>query len=258
MNRPLRERHALVTGATRGIGAAIAARLVADGARVTLLGRDKDALDRRAAELRVTNDTLALRADVTNQDEVAAAFREAARVMGPVEVLVNNAGAAASAHFGATDPALWQRMIDVNLGGTYHCTRAAIDPMLRAGWGRIINVASTAGLRGGRYVSAYTAAKHGVIGLTRALAIEYAAQGITVNAVCPGFTATDLLAGAVANVAARSGRTALEARAAILESSAQTRVIEPDEVARTVAWLASPEAGAITGQTIVIDASGTA
>jgi NAD(P)-dependent dehydrogenase (short-subunit alcohol dehydrogenase family) len=185
---------------------------------------------------------------VTDADGVAAAFARA----GAVDILVNNAGQAASAPFGRTDAALWQRMLDVNLTGAYHCTQAALPGMLDAGWGRVVNVASTAGLTGYRYVAAYCAAKHGLVGLTRALALEVASRGVTVNAVCPGFTDTDIVADAVANIVRKTGRTAIEARAQLAAANPQGRLVQPDEVAHAVAWLCMPGAAALNGQAIAV------
>jgi len=252
----LRGRHALVTGAGRGIGAAIARRLLAEGASVTLLGRQAGTLQETAAALREhapAGAALAIEAaDIADADAVAWAFAAAAERLGPIAVLVNNAGQARSAPFGKTDLALWQSMLEVNLTGTFLCIQAALPAMLAAGWGRIVNVASTAGLTGYGYVSAYCAAKHGVIGLTRALALEVAAKGVTVNAVCPGYTETDIVREAVANIVAKTGRSEAEARAELAAVNPQKRLVQPDEVADAVAWLCRPAAGAMTGQAIAV------
>ncbi|MCS0614983.1 SDR family oxidoreductase [Massilia kyonggiensis] len=242
----LQAKHAVVTGASRGIGLAIARALRAQGARVTLMARDARALEATAAEL--GGDTAWQTVDVTDADGVAAAFARA----GAVDILVNNAGQAASAPFGRTDAALWQRMLDVNLTGAYHCIQAALPGMLDAGWGRVVNVASTAGLTGYRYVAAYCAAKHGLVGLTRALALEVANRGVTVNAVCPGFTDTDIVADAVANIVHKTGRTADQARAELASANPQGRLVQPDEVAHAVAWLCMPGAAALNGQAIAV------
>ena len=171
---------------------------------------------------------------------------------GPINVLVNNAGQAASAPFLKTDAAVFERMIGVNLMGVFHCTQAAIPDMLAAQSGRVINVASTAGLVGYAYVSAYTAAKHGVIGLTRALALELATKGITVNAVCPGYTETDIVKDAVLNIMTKTGRTEFEARTELAKGNPMKRLVQPDEVADTVSWLAGLGAASITGQAIAV------
>jgi len=245
---PLHGRHALVTGASRGIGAAIAARLDALGARVTLVARDRAALEARAAALRRGH---ALVADLLDPEAVETAFAAAAQ-RAPIDILVNNAGAAQSAPLARTDEALWRFMIEVNLSSVYRCTRAVLPAMVARGWGRVANVASVAGLRGYAYVSAYCAAKHGVIGLTRALAMEAAQAGVTVNAVCPGYTETALLAAAIDNIAATTARTPEQARRDLLHASPQRRFVQPEEVAATVAWLCLPESAAITGQAIAV------
>jgi NAD(P)-dependent dehydrogenase (short-subunit alcohol dehydrogenase family) len=183
---------------------------------------------------------------------VRKAFESARGRFGEIAILVNNAGQAASAPFLKTDPALWRRMMAVNLDGTFHCTQASLAGMLATGWGRIINVASTAGLTGYGYVTAYCAAKHGVVGLTRALAVEVATKGVTVNAVCPGFTDTDIVKEAVANIVAKTARTAQQARAELASRNPQKRLVRPEEVANTVAWLCLPGSEAITGQAIAV------
>jgi len=256
MAMALQGRHALVTGGGRGIGAAIARRLLAEGASVTLVGRDCTVLDAAMQALEpLAVDGAALgaaAADITDADEVAGAFAQATSERGPITVLINNAGQAHSAPFAKTDLALWLRMLDVNLTGTFLCTQAALPAMLEQGWGRIVNVASTAGLIGYGYVSAYCAAKHGVIGLTRALALELAPKGITVNAVCPGYTETDIVRDAVANIVGKTGRTEEQARAELAARNPQRRLVQPDEVADAVAWLCRPSASAITGQAVPV------
>jgi NAD(P)-dependent dehydrogenase (short-subunit alcohol dehydrogenase family) len=244
-------KHALVTGGSRGIGAAVVEMLLARGARVTSVSRagapPKESLTSGS------RDALHhLSADVTDPESLKKAFDSARGRFGEIAILVNNAGQAASAPFLKTDPALWRKMMAVNLDGTFHCTQAALAGMLAAGWGRIINIASTAGLTGYGYVTAYCAAKHGVVGLTRALAIEVATKGVTVNAVCPGFTDTDIAREAVAYIVAKTGRTAEEALAEITSRNPQKRLVRPEEVANTVAWLCLPGSEAITGQAIAV------
>jgi len=251
---PLAGQHALVTGATRGIGAAIAATLGALGADLTLIGRDRAMLDERAGRIagesgvKVHVET----ADVSDADAIGKAFEAATAAIGPISILVNNAGSGKSAPFHKMERALWDSMIAVNLTGTFICTQAALPAMLEAGQGRIINIASTAGLKGYGYVSAYCAAKHAVIGLTRSLALETAKKGVTVNAVCPGYTETDLVRETIDNIVAKTGRSVEDATAELAASNPQGRLVQPWEVAETVAWLALPGSASITGQAIPV------
>jgi len=242
-------RHALVTGGGRGIGAAIAEALAAAGARVTLLGRTADEL---AATARRIPGASAVTADVTDPAAVERAFAEARAAAGEVSILVNNAGLAKSRPLMKSDAAFWRELLAVNLDGAFHVTRAALPAMLAADWGRIVNVSSTAGLRGYAYCTAYCAAKHGLIGMTRALALEVAKTGITVNAVCPGYTDTGVVRDAIRNISRKTARSEAEARESIVSFNPQGRLVQPEEVANAVLWLCLPGSGSINGQSLPI------
>jgi NAD(P)-dependent dehydrogenase (short-subunit alcohol dehydrogenase family) len=252
MKRGLKGRHALVTGGGSGIGAHIAEALAADGVVLTLLGRDAARLEQAASRLRPSTRVETVAADVTDGAGIAAAFAEARSRLGPVEILINSAGAAESAPFVRTPLDLWERMIGVNLTGPFHCCGQAVPGMVEAGWGRVVTIASVAGLQGYPYVAAYCAAKHGVIGLTRALALETARAGVTVNAICPGYTDTDMVAATLSNIMAKTGRSEDEARAALVAHNPQSRLIQPEEVANAVLWLCRPGSESVTGQAIAL------
>ena len=250
--RPLTGAHAVITGGGRGIGLATAARLSSLGATLTLIGRDRSRLFAAVQALPAAARCDVQVCDVTDVTAVRRAFDSIARAGLRPSILVNNAGVAKSAKFTATDEALWQEMIAVNLTGTFNCTRVALRAIAESKAGRIINVASTAGLVGYPYVAAYCAAKHGVIGLTRALALELAGTSVTVNAVCPGYTDTEMVSDAVDNIVTKTGKTREEARAALASRNPQKRLIAPDEVASAVAWLCLPASQSITGQAIAV------
>ena len=247
--RDCQNRHAVVTGGGRGIGRAIAATLVDAGATVTVIGRDRTRLEQTVTEVAAHGIAAA---DVTDPDAVRAAVAEAVSRHGPVDLMIANAGAAVSAPFMKSDPALFRQMLDVNLIGVTNVAHAVLGSMTERGFGRIVAVASTAGLKGYPYVSAYCAAKHAVIGFVRALALETAKTGVTVNAVCPGFTDTDLVAESLDRIMAKTGRTREEALAEFVKHNPQQRLIDPAEVADAVLWLCGEGARSVTGQAIAV------
>ena len=240
--------HALVTGGGRGIGREIASALTRSGAVVTVLGRHRAALDDVVA---AGDARFAVVADVTDQAQIEAAIAQAS-ARGPIDILIANAGTAVSASFAKSDATLFRRMLDVNFMGVVHAARAVLPAMRQRPYGRIVAVASTAGLKGYAYVSAYSAAKHAVIGLVRSLALELAATRVTVNAVCPGFTDTELVADSIDTIMKKTGRSHAQALAELTKHNPQGRLISPSEVADAVLWLCGEGAGAITGQAIAV------
>lgn len=250
----LQGKHAVITGGGRGIGAAIAHELARLGATLTLLGRDADALAATARSIRVhgAQNVQTQLCDVTDVDSIARAFAFARERAGDPYILINNAGQADGAPFLETSRALWDRMITVNLTGTFLCTQEALGPMLEAGAGRVVNLASTAGLKGYARVTAYSASKHGVIGFTRALGVEIARSGVTVNAVCPAYTETAMAERTITAIAQGSKVSRETARQKLERLIPIGRLIRPEEVAATVGWLCSPDAAAITGQAIAV------
>lgn len=243
----LATRHALITGGATGIGLAAAEALAACGVRVTLAARNGERLAAAAERIGAHAVTM----DVRDEASVAAAFA-AARRQGPIDILVANAGIALSAPLAKTDLALWSETLAVNLTGAYLCARAALPDMQAAGWGRIVNVASIAALKGYAYIAAYAASKHGLLGFTRALAQETAKSGVTVNAVCPGYVDTDIVARAAANIADKTGMDEAAARAALYRFNPQERLIAPAEVAAAIVWLCSDAAASVNGAAIPI------
>jgi len=245
----LKDKHVVITGGGSGIGASIAEVLAKTGAKTTIMGRDNQRLQEKAEQL---PQGFATAVDVTDQEKVNIAFQKAVQKHGVIDILINNAGNAISVLFEKMTAEQWNEMISLNLTGVFHCTQACLPAMKKQKWGRVINIASTAGLIGYAYVTAYSAAKHGVIGLTRSLALETANIGITVNAICPGYTETELTERAIDNISLIRGQSKTEAREELLKNNPQKIFIQPHEIANTVLWLCQQESGSVTGQAISI------
>ncbi len=251
---PLAGRHAVVTGGGRGIGSVVAETLARLGADVTVMGRTREALERRAGPIA---QTCAVRAaaevvDVSDPTGVESAFASTSARLGPPEILVNSAGIALSAPFLRTDPELWNKLFVLDTTGASLCTRQVLRGMIDAGFGRILTVASAAGLNGYPYVTGCCPAKHAVIGMARALAREVATKGGTVNVVCPGYIDTDMVTDALDNIVAKTGRSREQALAEPVAHNPQGRLIKPSEVADAVAWLCLPSSAPVTGQGILV------
>jgi 3-hydroxybutyrate dehydrogenase len=251
----LQNRLALITGGGRGIGRAIALQFAREGAQVAVAARTLAQVEQVAREVQeFQTKALAVTCDVSDLNSVEQMFAEVNQTFGHgPDIMVNNAGIAESASITKTDDELWRRHLAINLTGTFYCTRAALPQMIERAWGRIINIASIAGKTGAPYIAAYSASKHGVLGLTRSVALEVATKGITANAICPGYVDTEMTTRGVENITKKTGLTADQAMDSIRKMSPQNRIVEPDEVAAVALLLASEEGRGINGQAINVD-----
>ncbi len=247
----LKNKIALITGGGRGIGRAIALAFAREGARIAVAARTAEQVAQVAAE--IENGAIGLVCDVSDLASVTQMFAQTRERLGDVDILVNNAGLAESATLVTTSDDLWHRHLAINLSGTFYCTRAALPAMLKKNWGRVINVASIAGKTGAPYIAAYSASKHGVMGLTRSVALEVAASGITVNAICPGYVDTEMVTRGIERITTRTGRSADEALESLKKISPQNRLATAEEVAALAVLLASDEGRGINGQGINVD-----
>jgi 3-hydroxybutyrate dehydrogenase len=252
----LQNRIALITGGGRGIGRAIALAFAGEGAQVAVAARTLEQVEAVAHEIaeQFSTNPLAVVCDVSDVRSVESMFAKVAERFGRgPDIMVNNAGVAESAPITRTDNELWNRLIAINLSGTFYCTRAALPPMVERGWGRVINIASIAGKTGAPYIAAYSASKHGVLGLTRSVALEVATKGITVNAICPGYVDTEMTTRGIENITKKTRLSADEVMDSIKKMSPQNRIIEPEEVAALALLLASEDGRGINGQAINVD-----
>ena len=251
---PLKKSHVVVTGGSKGIGLAVAKKLAELGCTVSLISRHSDALDLAKAELeaKFQSKVYTIAADVSKEADVARAFESIRITVGPVNILINNVGAAESAPLVGTDLGLWQRMLDTNLTSAFLCSKIVLPEMIVKKHGKIVSIASSAGLMGFPYVAAYCAAKHGLVGFTRALALEVKQHGISVNAVCPAYTETELLSKSIQEVSKKTGRSVEEVKAGYLQSAQQSRFLQPEEVAASVVKLCLPDQANVTGEAILL------
>ena len=249
----LQGKHAFITGGGHGIGGACAEVLAAHGAKLTLTGRNMEKLDAMAASLPGAE---ARQLDVTDEDAVKRVFGDAAASLGDIDILINNSGIAETAPYMRTSSDMMRKLMEVNLIGAHICTQQVLPAMIEAGWGRVVNISSLAGLTGQPYIAAYCASKHAMVGLTRTLALEVAKKGITVNAVCPAYVETGMVEAGVANIRKITGMSEEDARGELSKKNPQGRIIEASEVGATVAWLCLPGSESITGQSIAMAGGG--